>query len=64
MTTAGLDRPIPGDVSPAASGARRNRAAAGLRLARLYLASRRVPMALALLAGLVLIAVSGPRESP
>jgi len=52
MTTAGLDRPTPGDVSPAASGARRNHAAAGLRLARLYLASRRVPTALALLAGL------------
>jgi len=46
MTAAGLHRPIPGTV---AAGTGRNRAAAGWRLARLYLASRRVPMALALL---------------
>jgi hypothetical protein len=47
MTAAGLPRPVPGTV---AAGTGRNRAAAGWRLARLYLASRRVPMALALLA--------------
>jgi len=46
MTAAGLHRPVPGTV---AAGTGRNRAAAGWRLARLYLASRRVPMALALL---------------
>ena len=52
MTTAGLHRPAPGSVPPPAAGTRRNRAAAGWRLTRLYLVSRRVPMALALLAGL------------
>ena len=52
MTATGLDRPAPGSVPPAAAGTRRGRAAAGWRLARLYLVSRRVPMALALLAGL------------
>jgi hypothetical protein len=52
MTTAGLRRPVPGNVPPPAAGTRRDRAAAGWRLARLYLVSRRVPMALALLAGL------------
>ena len=52
MTTAGLHRPAPGTVPVAAAGTGRNRAAAGWRLARLYLASRRVPMALALLAAL------------
>ncbi len=52
MTTAGLHRPAPGSVPPPAAGTRRDRAAAGWRLARLYLVSRRVPMALALLAGL------------
>jgi hypothetical protein len=51
MTTAGLQRPTPA-VPPAVAGTRRDRAAAGWRLARLYLISRRVPMALALLAGL------------
>ena len=52
MTTAGLHRPALGNVPPPAAGTRRDRAAAGWRLARLYLVSRRVPMALALLAGL------------
>ena len=52
MTTAGLHRPAPGSVPPAGAGTRRVRAVAGWRLARLYLVSRRVPMALALLAGL------------
>jgi len=52
MTTAGLHRPAPGSVPPPAAGTRRDRAAAGWRLTRLYLVSRRVPMALALLAGL------------
>jgi hypothetical protein len=52
MTTAGLRGPAPGAIPPPAAGTRRNRAAAGWRLARLYLVSRRVPMALALLAGL------------
>ena len=56
MTAAGLHRPAPG--SPPGSGPAlpaatlRLRAAAGWRLTRLYLVSRRVPMALALLAGL------------
>ena len=52
MTATGLDRPAPGSVPPAAAGTRRGRAAAGWRLARLYLVSRRVPLAVALLAGL------------
>lgn len=52
MTTAGLHRPAPESIPPPAVGTRRGRAAAGWRLARLYLVSRRVPMALALLAGL------------
>jgi len=52
VTTAGLHRPVPGSVPPPAAGTRRDRAAARWRLARLYLVSRRVPMALALLAGL------------
>ncbi len=51
MTTAGLHRPAPESVPPTAAGTRRDRAAAGWRLARLYLISRRVPMALVLLAG-------------
>jgi len=56
VTAAGLHRPAPG--SPPGSGPAlpaatlRLRAAAGWRLIRLYLVSRRVPMALALLAGL------------
>jgi len=50
VTTAGLHRPAPRSAPPA--GTRRDRAAAGWRLARLYLVSRRVPLALALLAGL------------
>ena len=52
MTTAGLNRPAPGSTPPPAAATRRERAAAGWRLARLYLVSRRVPIALALLAGL------------
>jgi hypothetical protein len=52
MTTAGLHRPAPGSAPPPAAGTRRDRATAGWRLARLYLVSRRVPIALALLAGL------------
>jgi hypothetical protein len=51
VTTTGLHRPAPGSVPPTA-GTRWDRATAGWRLARLYLVSRRVPMALALLAGL------------
>ena len=50
MTTAGLHRPAPGSAPPPAAATMRGRAAAGWRLARLYLVSRRVPMALALLA--------------
>jgi hypothetical protein len=52
VTTAGLHRPAPESVPPPAAGTRWDRATAGWRLARLYLVSRRVPMALALLAGL------------
>lgn len=52
MTAAGLRRPAPGSVPRPAVGPRRDRVAGGWRLARLYLVSRRVPMALALLAGL------------
>jgi hypothetical protein len=50
VTTARLRPPAPGSVPPPAAGTGRGRVAAGWRLARLYLASRRVPMALALLA--------------
>jgi hypothetical protein len=52
MTAAGLHRPVPGTVPDPAAGTRPDRVASGWRLARLYLASRRVPVALALLAGL------------
>ena len=52
MTTAGLHPTAPGRVPPAGAGTQRDRAAAGWQLARLYLVSRRVPMALGLLAGL------------
>jgi hypothetical protein len=52
MTAAGLRRPAPGSVPPPAAARSRWVLAAGGRLARLYLVSRRVPMALALLAGL------------
>ena len=52
MTTAGLRKPAPGSAPAPPAGSRRDRAGAGWRLARLYLASRRVPMALGLLAGL------------
>ena len=52
MTTADLRRRAAGNVPAPAAGTRRDRVAAGWRLARLYLVSRRVPMALALIAGL------------
>ena len=52
MTTADLHRPAPGSAPPPAAGTGRHRAVAGWQLVRLYLVSRRVPMALALLAGL------------
>lgn len=52
MTAAGVQRPAPGAVPSRAPGPRRVRAAAASRLIRLYLVSRRVPMAVALLAGL------------
>src|SRR5262249_30878107 len=56
VTAAGLHRPAPGSPpggGPARPAATlRHRAAAGWHLTRLYLVSRRVPMALALLAGL------------
>jgi len=52
VTTADLRRRAAGNVPAPAAGTRRDRVAAGWRLARLYLVSRRVPMALALLAGL------------
>jgi hypothetical protein len=52
MTVSGLHRSRPESVPPTAAATRRDRAAGGWRLARLYLVSRRVPMALALLAAL------------
>ncbi len=52
MTTAGVHRPAPGSVPRLAAGTRRDRMAAACQLTRLYLVSRRVPTALALLAGL------------
>ena len=52
MTTAGVHRRAPGSVPPQAAGIGRGWVVAGCRLARLYLVSRRVPTALALLAGL------------
>jgi hypothetical protein len=52
VTTADLHRPAPESVPSPAAVTRRERATAGWRLARLYLVSRRVPVALALLAGL------------
>ena len=52
MTAAGLHRPAPESIPPRAAGNGGGRAVTGWRLARLYLVSRRVPMALALLAGL------------
>ncbi len=52
MTTAGLHRQAPGSVPPPATPARRHWVTARWRLARLFLVSRRAPMALALLAGL------------
>jgi hypothetical protein len=50
VTAAGLHRPAPESVPPVAG--RLDRVAAGWRLARMYLISRRVPMALALLIAL------------
>jgi len=59
VTAAGLRRPAPGSPpggGPARPAATlRHRAAAGWHLTRLYLVSRRVPMALALLAGLAVL---------
>ena len=52
MTTAGLNRAVAESTPPPAAAAWRHRLAAGCQLARLYLVSRRVPTALALLAGL------------
>jgi hypothetical protein len=52
VTTAGLQRPAPGSIPPPPAAGPGWVLAAGWRLARLYLVSRRVPMALALLAGL------------
>jgi hypothetical protein len=52
MTTAGLHRRAPGTAPLQPTGTRRTSVVAGFRLARLYLISRRVPTALALLAGL------------
>jgi hypothetical protein len=52
VTTAGLNRPAPKSVPLPDDGSWRDRAAVGWRLVRLYLVSRRVPLALALLAGL------------
>ena len=51
MTTA-VRLPAPGSVPHPAAGKQLARAVAGWRLVSLYLVSRRVPMALALLAGL------------
>ncbi len=51
MTTAGVRQPPPGAL-PAPAPAAARPAVAGLRLARLYLVSRRIPAAVALLAGL------------
>ena len=51
MTTA-VRRPTPGSVPHPAAGKQLARAVAAWRLVSLYLVSRRVPMALALLAGL------------
>jgi hypothetical protein len=52
MTAAGLHQPAPGTLPAPTVGARPDRAGAACRLARLYLVSRRTPMALALLAAL------------
>jgi hypothetical protein len=52
MTVSGLYQSRPESVPPAPAATRRDRAVGGWRLARLYLVSRRVPMALALLAAL------------
>ena len=64
MTTAGLHRPAPGSVPPAAAVTRRDQAAAGWRLARLYLISRRAPMALALLAVHAFVAAAAGSGNP
>jgi hypothetical protein len=52
MTTAGLRRHAPGGARSEPATTRWISVVAGFRLARLYLISRHVPMALALLAGL------------
>jgi hypothetical protein len=53
VTTAGVRQPPPGAIpAPAPAPAAARPAVAGLRLARLYLVSRRIPAALALVAGL------------
>ncbi len=52
MTTAGLHRRAPGSVPLQPTPTRRTSIVAGLRLAGLYLISRRVPTALVLFAGL------------
>jgi hypothetical protein len=52
VTAAGLHRTAPGSAQAPVAGASRRRLAAGLQLARLYLVSRRVPLALAPLAAL------------
>lgn len=51
MTAADLHRPSPDSLPASAAGGRLQPVAAGWRLVRLYLVSRRVPLALALLAG-------------
>jgi hypothetical protein len=52
VTTADLRRPAPGSVPPPAAIGSRGQTVSGLRLIRLYLVSRRVPLALGLLIGL------------
>ncbi|HEX9065911.1 MAG TPA: hypothetical protein VF843_12445 [Streptosporangiaceae bacterium] len=52
MTAAGVQIPAPGNVPAAAAGTRRELVSGGWRVARLYLVSRRVPLAVLLLAGL------------
>jgi hypothetical protein len=52
MTAAGLHRPAPERPLATATRRRSGRLGAGWQLVRLYLISRRVPMALGLLAGL------------
>jgi hypothetical protein len=58
LTAAGLHRAAPGSVPSPAARSALNQAVARLRLVRLYLTSRRVPVALALLTGLAALAWS------